>query len=74
MPHLGEYRRTHFFSVCDGHGVYGKEVSDYVKTQLGQRVEQEIKQIFDNAKQMQRVVDSNEVKEALAVSFSFVTH
>lgn len=74
MPHLGEYRRTHFFSVCDGHGVFGKEVSDYVKTQLGQKVEQEIKQIFDNAKQMQRVVDSNEVKEALAVSFSFVTH
>jgi len=50
MPHLGEYRRTHFFAVCDGHGVFGKEVSEYVKTNLGQKVEIEIKQIFDNAK------------------------
>lgn len=73
MPHLGEYRRTHFFAVLDGHGVFGKEVSEYVKTQLGQRTEVLIKQIFDNAKQMQRVVDSNEVKDALASSFGFVT-
>lgn len=36
-------------------------------------MEVEIKQIFDNAKQMQRVVDSNEVKDALATSFGFVT-
>jgi len=50
MPHLGEYRRTHFFAVLDGHGVYGKEVSEYVKMQLGQRTEVLIKQIFDNAK------------------------
>jgi len=47
MPHLGEYRRTHFFAVADGHGVFGKEVSDYVKTCLGQKVEKEIKHIFD---------------------------
>ena len=73
MPHLGEYRRTHFFSVCDGHGVYGKEVSEFVKNQLGMKVESEIKVIFDNAKQLQRVVDSNEVKDALALSFTHVT-
>lgn len=35
LPHLGEYRRTHFFSVCDGHGVFGKEVSEFIKTRLG---------------------------------------
>lgn len=39
LPHLGEYRRTHFFAVCDGHGVFGKEVSEFVKTQLGFYVE-----------------------------------
>lgn len=50
LPHLGEYRRTHFFSVCDGHGVFGKEVSDFVKTRLGQYVEQGIKTTFDQAK------------------------
>ena len=63
MPHLGEYRRTHFFSVCDGHGVFGKEVSEFVKTRLAQYVEQGIKTTFDQAKVAQRVVDSAEVKE-----------
>lgn len=43
LPHLGEYRRTHFFSVCDGHGVFGEKVSDHVKTVLGQKVEIHIK-------------------------------
>ena len=50
LPHLGEYRRTHFFSVCDGHGVFGKEVSEFVKTRLGQYVETGIKTTFDQAK------------------------
>ena len=65
LPHLGEYRRTHFFSVCDGHGVNGKLVSEYVKTMLGKEVEQSIKYTFDQAKVNQRVVDSTEVKEQL---------
>lgn len=69
LPHLGEYRRTHFFSVCDGHGVFGKEVSEFVKTQLGYYVEQSIKNTFDQAKLSQRVVDSTEVKEQLTRSF-----
>lgn len=69
MPHLGEYRRTHFFSVCDGHGVFGKEVSEFVKTRLAQYVEQSIKTTFDQAKVAQRVVDSAEVKEQLNRSF-----
>lgn len=47
LPHLGEYRRTHFFAVADGHGVYGKEVSEFVKSQLGYYVEQSIKNTFD---------------------------
>ena len=69
LPHLAEYRRTHFFAVCDGHGLYGKEVSEFIKGQLSSNVEREIKGIFDQAKTQQRVVDSNEVKEALTKSF-----
>ena len=63
MPHLGEYRRTHFFAVCDGHGVFGREVSEYVKNNLSMNVEQGIKYTFDQAKMQQRVVDSTEVKD-----------
>jgi serine/threonine protein phosphatase PrpC len=68
---LAEYRRTHFFAVCDGHGLYGKEVSEFVKGSLTTIVEKEIKGIFDQAKSQQRVVDSNEVKDALARSFEY---
>ena len=39
LPHLGEYRRTHFFAVADGHGINGKLVSEYVKTILAKEVE-----------------------------------
>ena len=65
MPHLGEYRRTHFFAVCDGHGVFGREVSDFVKNNLAMTVQQGIKTMFDQAKIQQRVVDSTEVKDQL---------
>jgi serine/threonine protein phosphatase PrpC len=47
LPHLAEYRRTHFFAVADGHGLYGKEVSEFIKVKLGACVEKEIKGIFD---------------------------
>ena len=50
LPHLGEYRRTHFFAVADGHGVFGKEESEYVKTRLAYNVETSIKTTFDQAK------------------------
>lgn len=72
MPHLGEYRRTHFFAVCDGHGVNGREVSFFVKSILSKAVETGIKSMFDQAKVQQRVVDSAEVKESLRLSFKEV--
>lgn len=49
--------------------MYGKEVSEYIRGCLSGSVEKEIKGIFDQAKSQQRVVDSNEVKDALARSF-----
>ena len=33
-PHVGGYRRTHLFAVCDGHGMFGKPVSTYIKERL----------------------------------------
>ena len=47
LPHLGEYRRTHFFAVADGHGVNGKPVSEFVKSVLAKEVESSIKYTFD---------------------------
>lgn len=55
--------------MADGHGVHGKDVSEFVRNKLASSVEKEIKSIFDQAKTQQRVVDSNEVKDALAKSF-----
>ena len=73
LPHLGEYRRTHFFAVADGHGINGKSVSEFVKSTLAKEVEHSIKYTFDQAKINQRVVDSTEVKENLDKSFLKVT-
>lgn len=33
----------HFFGVCDGHGQFGKEVSNYVKASLPLNIEEELK-------------------------------
>ena len=32
MPHLLGQKHVHFFGVCDGHGVFGKEVSSMLKS------------------------------------------
>jgi len=69
LPHVAEYRRTHFFLVADGHGQNGKEVSEYIKKTLAREVEVDIKKVFDLAKQQQRVVDSTEVKQMLMQAF-----
>lgn len=31
---FGEYRHTHLFGVCDGHGTNGDFVSNFIKTAL----------------------------------------
>ena len=36
----------HFFSVCDGHGQYGKEVSSFLKARLVKYLEEEIKYVL----------------------------
>jgi serine/threonine protein phosphatase PrpC len=34
LPHLNYHLDSYFFSVCDGHGTYGHEVSGFIKQRL----------------------------------------
>lgn len=34
IPHFNGLRYLHFFTVCDGHGHYGREVSSFLKNKL----------------------------------------
>jgi len=38
-PHIMQLRHCHFFSVCDGHGHYGHDVSGLLKFRLPQNIE-----------------------------------
>jgi serine/threonine protein phosphatase PrpC len=46
VPHFCGLKYLHFFSVCDGHGQWGREVSTYLKTRLPQYIEHELKGVF----------------------------
>ena len=45
---LGMQPALHYFGVCDGHGQYGKEVSNYVKNTLPQKLEDELRNLVPN--------------------------
>jgi serine/threonine protein phosphatase PrpC len=38
-PHILGLRHCHFFSVCDGHGTNGREVSSFLKQNLPLNIE-----------------------------------
>ena len=42
-PHILGLKHCHFFSVCDGHGQNGREVSGLMKHRLPYHVEVEMK-------------------------------
>jgi serine/threonine protein phosphatase PrpC len=42
-PHLMQLRHCHFFSVCDGHGHNGQDVSGLLKTRLPYNIETRMK-------------------------------
>lgn len=46
VPHFAGLKFSHFFSVCDGHGQYGREVSSYLKNRLPKFLEAEIQQML----------------------------
>ena len=46
VPHFCGLKYCHFFSVCDGHGQWGKEVSTYLKNKLPVYLEAEFKYVI----------------------------
>jgi len=46
VPHFCGLKYCHFFSVADGHGQYGREVSSYMKQRLPQFIEAELRFMF----------------------------
>lgn len=42
-PNFNNQKDSYFFSVCDGHGIVGHEVSRYIKTYLPVNLENELK-------------------------------
>ena len=44
QPHILGLKHCHFFSVCDGHGKNGREVSGLLKHRLPYHVEQQMKE------------------------------
>ena len=43
-PHMLNLRHCHFFSVCDGHGHNGQEVSGLLKHRLPFQIEKHLKE------------------------------
>mmetsp|Transcript_37223 Transcript_37223/g.35855 ORF Transcript_37223/g.35855 Transcript_37223/m.35855 type:complete len:89 (-) Transcript_37223:758-1024(-) len=52
VPHFCGLKFCHFFSVCDGHGQYGREVSTYLKNSLPKFLEEEYKSAIGGYEQM----------------------
>lgn len=46
VAHFNGMKYLHFFSVCDGHGQYGREVSTFLKKRLPQYFEHELKYVL----------------------------
>lgn len=50
MPNILGNLGLHFFSVCDGHGVNGHHVSQFIKEEMPRRLEQIFKNDHDYMK------------------------
>jgi serine/threonine protein phosphatase PrpC len=75
IPHFCGFKFCHFFSVCDGHGQYGKEVSTYLKTRLVKYLEDEIKYVMlkyqeqNNKNQRDEMLNTDEICIAMNNAF-----
>ena len=47
-PHMLNLRHCHFFSVCDGHGHNGQDVSGLLKHRLPFQIEKHLKEALSN--------------------------
>ena len=67
-PHMLGLRHCHFFSVCDGHGQYGKEVSNLLKHRLPFILENQLKAVL--MAQQENYPDKQLVFNAFRESFA----
>lgn len=62
MPHFCGLKYCHFFSVADGHGQYGQEVSRFLKHRLPVNLDAEMRFMFVNYSEY---LQKNQVNELL---------
>ena len=68
-PHMLNLRHCHFFSVCDGHGHNGQEVSGLLKHRLPFQIEKHLKEGLAQHS-MQQYPDSLIIRENLTKAFA----
>jgi serine/threonine protein phosphatase PrpC len=67
VPHFCGLKYCHFFSVADGHGSNGQDVSRYLKTRLPQHCEAEMRYMFTQyseylqKKQVDELLNTDEI-------------
>jgi serine/threonine protein phosphatase PrpC len=68
-PHILGLRHCHFFSVCDGHGTNGREVSGFLKENLPLNIESSL--ISNGVNQINNLYpDYHQMKKSLREAFS----
>lgn len=68
-PHILNLRHCHFFSVCDGHGHNGQDVSGLLKHRLPFNIEKQLK-ISLGGHNMQTYPESDRISNALTLAFA----
>ena len=63
-PHIMGLRHCHFFSVCDGHGSNGREVSSFLKHRLPLLIENDLQNQLEGH-DVQNYPKFEDVKKAL---------
>lgn len=70
-PHIMGLKHCHFFSVCDGHGQNGREVSGLLKHRLPFHVENQMKKNLANHDFNKDYPDKNLVYQSLSEAFEY---
>ncbi len=71
VPHFNGLKYCHFFSVCDGHGQYGREVSTFLKNKLPVYLENEFKTVIQIYEEKLRKEQKNEMLNTDEICIAF---
>lgn len=71
VPHFTGAKYCHFFSVCDGHGQYGREVSTFLKTKLPLYLENEMRFVFQRHEEKLKAQQKNELLNTDEICLAF---